>query len=164
MHNDYKFIAMAIGIFSADCHTVDYLYNYRGHLIAVFGQMNLRAVHNGFFQNRLDELFVQHALDKIQDSQALQNVPLLDDEDNCMVMMYMQRFHRHITVAFIMSLLKSKGFTQDAVAEHMDVSVRTVSRWANGQAEIKDEDVLRKLFDMYLDTETQPKEGGTYET
>lgn len=164
MHNDYKFIAMAIGIFSSYCRAEDYLYNYRGHLMAVFGQMNLKAVRNGFFQNRLDELFVQHAVDKILDSQALQNVPPLDDEDNSMVMMYIQKFSRHITIEFVMSLLKSKGYTRAQIAEHMGVSLPTAQRWAAGTADIKDEDVLRKLFDMYLDTETQPKEGGTYET
>lgn len=152
MHNDYKFIAMAIGIFSSYTRSDDYLYNYRAHFMAVFGQMNLRAVRNGFFHNDLDFLFVQQAVDKIEDSQALQNVPPLDTEDDAMVMMYMQKFSRHITIEFVMSLLKWKGFTQAGVAEHMGVSLPTAQRWANG-GNVKDEDTIRRLFDLYLNTE-----------
>lgn len=156
MHNDYKFIAMAIGIFSAYTRSTDYLANYRSRFLATFGQMNIRAVNNGFFQNRLDELFVQLAVDKIEDIESLKT-PLLDDEDNIMVLLTMQKFSRHITIEFVMSLLKQKGFTQSQVAEHMGVSLPTAQRWANGKADIKDEDTLRKLFDMYLDSEVEKK-------
>lgn len=163
MHNDYKFIAMAIGIFSSYTRSDDYLYNYRAHFMAVFGQMNLRAVKNGFFHNDLDFLFVQQAVDKIEDSQALQNVPPLDTEDDAMVMMYMQKFSRHITVEFVMSLLKWKGYTQAEIAEHLGISLTTAQRWANGGA-VKDMEYVRKLFNMYLETEIPQKEVTENET
>lgn len=159
MHNDYKFLAMAIGVFSTYTESRDYLANYRAHLLATFAQMNLRAVRNGFFHNRLDELFVRHAIDKIEDV-TLQNIPVLDAEDDAMVMLYMMKFSKHITVKFIIELLKSKGYTRSDIAEHIGVSLPTVQRWASGQ-DIKDEDTIRQLIDMYLDTEMPQKEDTT---
>ncbi|MBP1559632.1 MAG: helix-turn-helix domain-containing protein [Oscillospiraceae bacterium] len=162
MNNDYKLIAMCIGIFSQYTRSQDYLTNYRGFFMQTFAQMQLRAVRNGFFQNKLDFLFVQNAANHIDSTKSLEHVTMLDDEENCMVMMYMQKFSRHISIKFIMELL-CKKYTQQEIADLMGVSLRSAQRWATG-IDPKDPEITGKLIDLYLDSEVPPKEDGANET
>lgn len=52
------------------------------------------------------------------------------------------------TGEFLKHLRKSKGMTQEQLAEYFDVSSRTVSRWENG-SNMPDLDILIELADFY---------------
>ena len=49
---------------------------------------------------------------------------------------------------FLRELRKTKGFTQEQLAEHLNVSGRTVSRWETGMT-MPDLDLLIELADLY---------------
>ncbi len=52
------------------------------------------------------------------------------------------------TGKFLQQLRKEKGFTQEALAEKMNVSRRTVSRWETGN-NMPDLDILMEMSDLY---------------
>lgn len=157
INNDYKIIAMCIGVFSQYTRSEDYLVNYRGHLMATFANMQLKAIANGFFQNELDFQFVQRAVCHIADVKALEHVPALNTEDDCMVIMTIQKFSRPMNIKFIMELL-SKKYTQQEIADAVGVSLRSAQRWATG-IDPKDPEIMGKLIDMFLDSEAPNKVG-----
>ena len=58
------------------------------------------------------------------------------------------RMDQKKTGYFLRELRKTKGFTQEQLAEHLNVSGRTVSRWETGTT-MPDLDLLIELADLY---------------
>lgn len=153
MNNNYKFLAMAMGVLSQYTHSMDYTINYRSNIMSTFAILQLRAIKNGFWNNKLDSLFVQQALNMTNADEM--DGKLTSEELNEVACIMMMRFNRHISVDFILSQLKSKGFTQSDVAEKLGLSLPTVQRWTSGKTEPKSEEDIIKLFDLYLQTEVE---------
>ena len=155
MINDVKLIGMCMGVFARYISSRDYLANYKRNLMAVFANMQLKAIANGFFQNEFDNMFVHEALSRISDIDALY-IDNLNDREDGMVIMSIQKFSRKLTPQFIMKLL-SKKYTQIEIAEKLGISRRTVQRWSDG-GDIKDPENVRKLIELYFDSEVETDE------